>query len=172
MLNLDMPTILNILRELAYPFFALFLLVLTIVYVPKQKFGSLFWVSLVWGFFFSIIFNLIFGEWLHLFHWEHAYPFIFLGSPIWLSIAWLAAIMFYLRFIPTREVWYVFPVYLLVFVFASLALETIFNQAGLFFYTGWNPFYRFLASLILFYGAAWHQRVLSKARAKDSQDVT
>lgn len=158
-------------RELAYPFFALFLLILTLVYVPKQKFGSLFWVSFVWGFFFSIIFNWIFGEWFHLFHYEHAYPFVFLGSPIWLSLAWLASIMFYLRFVPTREVWYIFPVYLFVFVFASLALERIFYQIGLFHYTGWNAVYRFLASTLIFYGAAWHQGVLDKVPAKGNQEA-
>ena len=80
--------------------------------------------------------------------------------------------MFFLRFIPTREVWYVYPVYIFVFIFASLALERIFYQIGLVHYTGWNPFDRFIASTFVFFGAAWHQGVLDKLPTKGNQEAT
>ena len=107
---------------------------------------------------FAILFSRVFG----LFHYAKAGPFLFLGSPLWLNLAWLGSMMIYLRFLPIRKIWYIIPVYVLIFSVASTALDMVFHQAGLLIHTGWNSFYRFLVAIPWFYGAAWHQQLLDK----------
>lgn len=152
--------------EYHYPLFTMIIFGLVLAFVPKNKVPQLFWTSLVWGFFVSVLFVLIFGKLLRLFHYDKADPFTFYESPIWVNVAWLGAVMLYLRFLPTREVWYVFPAYLLVFSFASMVLDKIFHQTGMLSYSGWQPFYRFLASVFLFYCSAKHQWALEKKDLK------
>lgn len=146
--------------EIYYPAFTFLMLFLTIIFVPKNKFKSLFWLSLIWGFLFSIFFVFVFGGLLNLLQWRHAEPFSFYGAPVWLNVAWLLAIMIYLYFLPTQKEWYYFASYLLGFAFASAILDKIFNQIGLLDYIHWNPFYRFLVALFWFYGAACHRNYM------------
>lgn len=154
--------------EYYYPLFASFMLILTIVYVPKEEFGRLFWTSLLWGYFMSALYIPTFSGLFHLFHYVRVKPFVFLGAPVWLNVAWLSALMFYLRFLPTRKVWYVFPLYVFIFAWASATLDRVFNEAGLLIYTGWNPFYQFILAYAWFYGAARYQWALDKAQLMEN----
>jgi hypothetical protein len=145
-----------------YPLFALLMLVVVFVFVPKEKFGSLFWVSLIWGYVGTFLFNGIVGAGLDWFDWRFSGGFQVLGVSHWLALAWLLAMMLFLRFLPTRKAIYAFPGYLVAFAWASGMLDLQFHQLGLLVYHHWNPFYRFLLGLIWFYGAARHQWALER----------
>ena len=54
--------VLGIPVEYYYPAFALFMLLLTIVLVPKNKIKTLFWLGLLWGFLGSMVVGTIFSR--------------------------------------------------------------------------------------------------------------
>ena len=118
-------------KELYYPSCAMFLFVLALVLVPKDKFKTLFWHGLVWGFLASYLFAWIFGMELQLFEYQLAEPFKVFGVCLWLAFAWIPAIMIYLHYLPSSELWYAFPLYLLIFSLASASLDEVFHGAGL-----------------------------------------
>ena len=146
--------------EYYYPVFSGFMLFLTLVFVPRNQFKSLFWLGLIWGFLGSMIVGTIFGQIFKMFRWEYAMPFLFFGHPTWINLAWLLAIILYLYYLPTQKEWYFLAVYVIGFAVASATLDTIFHQIGLFHYLHWSPFYRFLVALAWFYGAACHHNYL------------
>lgn len=146
--------------EYYYPALALLLLALVIIFVPREEFRRLFWLAFFWGYIGSKVFAIIIGTILHLYQWKHAMPFEFLGTPHWLVFGWGLAMVLYFNFMPQSKEWYAFPIYLAIFTLASTALDQIFHNAGLLEYIYWNPFYRFIAALVWFYGAAWHYNYL------------
>ena len=151
--------------EYYYPAFTILILVLTMVFVPKEKIKSFFWLSLLWGFLGSMIIGTIFGGIFKLFKWEYAMPFLVYGHPTWINLAWLLAFIIYLYYLPTQKEWYYLAIYLVCFATASAILDLIFNQIGILHYRHWNPFYRFIVALLWFYGAACHCNYL-KAKGK------
>jgi hypothetical protein len=148
--------------EFFYPIFTFLMLLLTMLFVPRKEFKSLFWLSFIWGFGVSIFFVLIFSELLNLLKWRYAFPFTFYGSPVWLNIAWLFSIMIFLYYLPTQKEWYYFTIYLFGFAFASAILDQIFMQIGLLEYIHWNPICRFFVALAWFYGAAFHHHFMKE----------
>lgn len=146
--------------EYYYPALAFLLLALVVLFIPKEDFKRLFWISFLWGYLGSKSFAFVVGEVLHLYQWKHAMPFKFLGAPHWLVLGWGLAMMLYLYFLPKSKEWYVFPVYLLIFTMASAALDQIFHNAGLLEYIHWSPLHRFVLALLWFYGAARHYNYL------------
>ena len=117
--------------EYYYPIFSGFMFILAYLLIPREKFTNLFWFGLIWGFLFSIIYVLIFGNLFNLFRYQHVEPFTFYGSPLWINFAWIFAIMLYLYFLPQQRIWYLFPLYIFTFSIASAALDTIFNKTGM-----------------------------------------
>ena len=81
--------------EYYYPGFAVLMFILLIVFVPKEKFKSYFWLALIWRCLGSIFVGTIFGGILKLFRWEYAMPFLFYGHPIWINLAWLLEFVFF-----------------------------------------------------------------------------
>ena len=151
--------------EYYYPGFAVLMFILLIVFVPKEKFKSYFWLALIWGCLGSIFVGTIFGDILKLFRWEYAMPFLFYGHPIWINLAWLLEFVFFLHYLPTQKEWYYGATYIIGFAIVSAFLDKIFNQIGMLHYNHWNPWYRFFVALAWFYGAAYHCNYL-KARGK------
>ncbi len=146
--------------EYYYPALAFLLLVLVVLFVPREEFRKLFWLAFFWGYIMSKFFAIIIGSILHLYQWKHDMPFEFLGAPHWLVFGWGLALMLYFNFMPKAKEWYAFPIYLLIFSLSSAALDQIFHNAGLLEYIHWNPFYRFMFAIAWFYGAAWHYNYL------------
>ena len=140
------------------PVFGLFLLLLLVVFVPRERYKELFWFGLVWGFLFSTAVTFLFSEVFHLFHYEKVKPFILFGAPLWLTFAWIPAVMLYLYFLPDGGEWYVFPLYLLGFAVAGMEIDGVLNQGGLLVYDRWAPFCRFILSLAWFSLVALHYR--------------
>ena len=140
------------------PVFGLFLLLLLVIFVPRERYKELFWFGLVWGFLFSTAATFLISEVFHLFHYERVKPFILFGAPLWLTFAWIPAVMLYLHFLPEGGEWYVFPLYLVGFAVAGMEIDGVLNRGGLLLYDHWTPFYRFLLSLIWFYLVALHYR--------------
>lgn len=155
--------------EYYYPIFSVFMFALAYLLIPREKFTNLFWYGLIWGFLFSIIYVLIFGNLFNLFRYQHTEPFTFLGSPLWLNFAWIFAVMLYLHYLPQETVWYLFPLYILSFSIASAALDMVFNKTGMLEYINWNPFYRFILMLIWFYGLKVHSKALAPKATQDTR---
>ena len=145
--------------EYYQPALAFLLLGLVVLFVPKEEVRKLFWLAFLWGYIGSKTFIVISGM-LNLTKWKHMMPFEFLGAPHWLVFGWGMTMILFFSFMPKSKEWYAFPVYLLIFGLASAALDNIFHNAGLLEYIHWNPFYRFILTLIWFYGAAWHYNYL------------
>lgn len=143
-----------------YPVFVFFMMAFVVLFIPKERYRALFWISLFWGFFVCHIFILIFGGLFHLFQWAHAKPFVFLDAPLFIKTAWLLAMMVYFYFLPRRREWYVTSLYIFMFSFISAALDDIFHQIGLLTYYHWNPWYRFFLALVWFSIATIHYRRL------------
>jgi hypothetical protein len=153
--------------EMLYPIFALFLFGLAIIFIPRDKFKDLFWVSLIWGYMFSIL-SAFLGREFGLFEWRRIFPFEFLGSVQWLDFAWIFAVMLFLYYIPESKGWYIYPSYLTIFSVASAAIDMIFHELDLLAYINWNPFCRFGLALFWFYGATVHHRY----QLKQDEDPT
>jgi hypothetical protein len=139
-----------------YPLCALLFWGLASVLIPKGKWKPLFWYGLVWGFLAGYIFIWIFGFGFHLFEYKLGEPFKSFGVCVWLTFAWIPAIMIYLYELPSSRVWYVYPMYLIVFALASASLDQVFHAAGLLKYDHWNPFFRFIIALLWFWWAKLH----------------
>ncbi|HEX3046433.1 MAG TPA: hypothetical protein VHY08_16875 [Bacillota bacterium] len=160
--------VLGIPVEYYYPAFTIFMLLLTIIFVPRNKFKSLFWLSLLWGFLGSMVVGMIFGGIFKMFRWEYAMPFMFLGHPTWINLAWFLAMILYFYYLPTQKAWYFLALYVIVFAVASTNLDVIFQQIGMLHYLHWRPFYRFLVAIVWFYGAAYHYQYLkNKGEIRD-----
>jgi hypothetical protein len=61
---------------------------------------------MLWGTGLDLILILLFKV-LNLYHYVNADPFDFYGSPIFINLAWAAAVMFFLHFLPARKEKYV-----------------------------------------------------------------
>ncbi len=131
---------------------------LALFLIPKEKYKPLFWYGLIWGYLAGSIFAWIFGQWLHCYEYKLVEPFRPFYTNIWLNFAWIPTIMIYLFYLPTSNLWYIYPLYLITFSLASAGLDDIFHQAGLLKYYHWNLFIRFIISLIWFWGVKVHYK--------------
>ncbi len=156
-----MPTFSN---ALYYPAFALTMYLFLLTLVPRQKIKQLFWFGLIWGSGVDLALILLFRS-LKLYAYVNAAPLDFYGSPILLNLAWTAAIILYIYFMPQRPEWYVFPLYLITFGIIGTLIGVFLYNAGLIEEIHWNELWRFLFFIPWFYGAAWHYRRL-KARSE------
>ncbi len=142
--------------EVNYPIFALFLILLVVLFVRKDRFIPLFWPSFIWGFLADTLFVLFFGSWLKLFHWTRTMPFDFYGSPVWLNFAWLLAMMLFFNFLPKRRDSYHRLLYLATFALVAALIDLVFHNIGLLQYHHWHPLYRFGMVLIWLQLASWN----------------
>lgn len=145
--------------ELNYPLFALFLVLLVVLFVKKDRFIPLFWPSFIWGFLADVVFVMFFGRWLGLFQWVRTLPFDFYGSPVWVNFAWILAMMLFFNFLPKRNGGYVRPLYF----FAFALIDQVFYHIGLLKYIRWSPFWRFATVLVWEILAAWNYTRLNPA---------
>lgn len=146
--------------EYNYPILALLLFGIVLSFIPKEEVRRLFWISFLWGYLESKLSVFIFSKIFKCYQYRYAMPFEFLGAPHWLVLGWTFTLMIYFYFLPKTKEWYAFPIYLFAFTLTSTALDKIMNQIGLLEYINWNPFYRFIIALLLFYAAARHYRYL------------
>ena len=146
--------------EYNYIILALLLFGLVLSFIPKEEVRRLFWLSFLWGYLESKVSVFILTKLLKFYRYRYAMPFQFLGTPHWLVLGWTFTLMIYFYFLPKTKQWYAFPLYLFAFAMTSTALDKIMNQIGLLEYIHWNPFYRFILAMLLFYLAARHYRYL------------
>lgn len=103
-----------------------------------------------------------------MFRYQHAEPFTFLGSPLWLNFAWIFGAMLYLHYLPQGEEWHLFPLYILTFSIAGAALDMVY-KTGILEYITWNPFYRFIIAMFRFYGVTLHSKALASKAIQDKK---
>jgi hypothetical protein len=146
-------------NRLAYPIFALLILSLTLLFVPRQEIKKLFWFSLLWGSTADIVLILLF-RCLHLYQYLKLSPYDFFGAPMWLPLAWSPAVILYIYFFPARKEWYYIIFYITAFAVIGTAIGMFFTQIGLLKEIHWHPLLRFPVQFIWFYGAMRHYRYL------------
>jgi hypothetical protein len=137
-------------REVYYPLLALFMWVFALVLIPRDRFKPLLFYGLVWGFLAGFLFAWIFKAGLHLMEFKLVEPFSVFGVNLWISFAWIPAIMVFLYHLPSSKRWYFFPVYLLIFALASASIDKLFHGMGLLKYNFWNPWFRFIVAILWF----------------------
>ena len=150
-----------------YPAFALTMLFFILVFIPRQKIQKVFWFSLLWGSGVDIIL-IWFFKLLNLYHYVKSDPFSFYGSPIFINLAWTAAVMLFIHFLPARKEKYVFPIYLAGFAMTGVFIGVFLKNAGLIVETHWNELLRFPVIFFWFYGCYLHYQYLKK---EDSQTI-
>ena len=140
---------------------------LALVLIPKEKFKPLFWYGLIWGYLAGHIFAWIFGVGLHCYEYKLIKPFRPFYANAWLNFAWIPAIMIYLFHLPTSNLWYVYPLYLVTFSLASASIDDIFHEAGLLKYYHWSSLIRFIITLTWFWGVKVHYNATKDTIQKD-----
>lgn len=139
--------------EAWYPMFAFALFLIALAFIPRKHMRMLFLESLVWGFFASLVY-LASGSALGLFHYRRAGPFAFLGSPIWLNLAWIPAILIFLYFKPPMKKPILFWSYLLLFSLMSAMVDTSFLHLGVLEHFHWSPAATSLVAVFWYLGAS------------------
>jgi hypothetical protein len=152
-------------NSFAYPIFALLILTLTLLFVPRPTIKQLFWFSLLWGSTVDVLLILLF-RYLNLYHYLKLSPYDFFGAPMWLPLAWSPAIIIFIYFFPSRKEWYYSFFYLAAFSAIGLAIGMFFTQIGLLQEIHWNPLLRFPVQFLWFYGAIQHYRYLESPEKK------
>lgn len=154
-------------NSLYYPAFALTMLFFVLVFIPREEIQKTFWFSLLWGSGLDLILILLFKA-LNLYHYVNADPFNFYGSPIFINLAWAAAVMLFIHFLPTRKEKWVLPVYIGMYAFLSLFIGVFLTEAGLLVKTHWNEFLRFPVIYLSFLIGYQHYKYLKK---KDPETI-
>jgi hypothetical protein len=153
-------------NSLAYSIFALLILALTLLLVPRSTIKILFWFSLLWGSSVDVLLILLF-RYLQLYHYLKLNPYDFFGAPMWLPLAWSPAIIIFIYFLPPNKEWYYSFFYIAAFSAIGMAIGMFFTQVGLLQEIHWNPLLRFPVQFLWVYGALRHHRYL-ESRGKES----
>lgn len=154
-------------NSLYYPAFAVTMLFFVLAFVPRKEIKKIFWFSVLWGTGLDLILILLFKV-LNLYHYVNADPFDFYGSPIFINLAWAAAVMLFLHFLPARKEKYILPVYISLYAVLGLFIGVFLTKAGLIVETHWNELLRFPVVYLSFYACYKHYQYLKK---KDSETI-
>ena len=149
-----------------YPLLALGLFVVMVTLVPREYIRKYFFAGLLWGTLGSWLFVLA-AQGLNLFHYQHVEPFGVLEAPIWLNLAWAAAIVVFLYNRPPKEHSVVFWIYVVLFSFLSAAFDQTMNNLGLLDYIFWSPWARFCVAIPWLWGTLWFQECIIEGRVGD-----
>lgn len=93
----------NLPSELLYMIFAVILLGIAAVLVPRQDIKRLFPAAIIAGSMVAFIFVFLFGKPFGLFKYSNYGPYHIFGVPFWLLLAWHPAILVFLHFLPKKE---------------------------------------------------------------------
>ncbi|HEX3047445.1 MAG TPA: hypothetical protein VHY08_22020 [Bacillota bacterium] len=154
-------------NSLYYPAFAATMLFFVLVFIPRKEIQKIFWFSLLWGTGLDLILVLLFKA-LNLYHYIKADPFDFYGSPVFINLAWAAAVMLFIHFLPARKEKYVFPLYLAMYALLGVLIGVFFAKADLIVETHWNELLRFPVVYLSFYAGYKHYQYLKN---KDSETI-
>lgn len=138
---------------LCYPALAFILLGIALIAIPRRGVRRLFPQSLLFGFVLSFVF-VVLTRALNLMHYVHYGPFVLLGSPVWLNLAWSPAILVFLYFRPGMDQTFLFWSYILGFSLMSAVLNEALFRLGLLVQDHWSSWARFAVGIGWFYAAA------------------
>lgn len=147
-----------------YPVFALLMFTLMLLLVPRKVIRRLLWFGMIWGAAVDLTLILIFSVWLKLYRYEQTFPFDFYGVPIWINLAWAAAVIMFLYFLPEGKLKVPFYLYLTAFSMCSVFIGEVFVKLGMIKEIFWDELLRFPVTFMWFYGVAWNYKYLT---AKD-----
>lgn len=153
--------------NLYYPAFALTMLFFVLVFIPRAELKKTFWFSVLWGTGLDLILVLLFKV-LNIYHYVKAEPFDFYGSPIFINLAWAAAVMLFIHFLPARKEKYILPLYISLYAVLGMFIGVFLTKAGLIVETYWNELLRFPVVYLSFWIGFKHYQYL---KTKDSETI-
>ncbi len=154
-------------NSLYYPAFAFIMLFFVLVFVPRKELKKIFWFSLLWGTGLDVTLVLLFKA-LKLYHYVNADPFNFYGSPMFINLAWAAAVMLFIYFLPARKEKYILLLYIATYAMLGVFIGVFLTKAGLIVETRWNVLLRFPIIYLAFYGVYKHYQYL---KMKDNKTI-
>ncbi|MFW6281790.1 MAG: hypothetical protein ACOC1O_03220 [bacterium] len=122
--------------SLFYPIFMTFLLTLSLILVNRKKYQYLFFHGLLG----AIISSLILIINIHLIKaWNYVETggYSVLGVPIFILVAWIAAIILFLWGLPETKFKWVHYLYIGLFALIGAGIDNIFHDLGLRSYADW-----------------------------------
>ena len=119
-----------------YPLWAVFMLVLSLILVNKEEYKYLFPHGLLGGVTTSIIL-IIFIKIIKSWKYTSSNPYIVLGVPIFIVLAWFAAKIIFLWGLPKKTSKWVIYLYIGLFAILGAAIDYIFHNLGLRPYAKW-----------------------------------
>lgn len=139
--------------------FALTILFLVLLFIPKPEIQRLFWLSMLWGSGSDFIFEHIY-YFFHITLYQHMEPFNIGFLPLWTVCAWTPANILYFYFLPKRKEAYVFWVNLVMWSGFCYVVATILKNLDLLVFIHGGPWLWFFISIPFYYFMAKHYRYL------------
>lgn len=129
--------------------FALGILFLVMVFIPKGEIQRLFWLSALWGSGSNFIIEYIFVL-AGLTQYEHIMPFNIGVLPLWTILAWALAVMLFIYFLPQRKEKYIRWMYILLWSTFTWFVAVIFRNLGILVFIKGGPWIWFITGLVMY----------------------
>ena len=133
-----------------YLVFALGLLFLLLVFMPKHDIRRLFWLGLLWGSGSSFIVEHIY-HFVGLTKYKHVEPFNIGFLPLWTIAAWTPAIMLFIYFLPKRKEKYIYCLYLVMWSAFTSFVAVTFRNLGILVFLRGGPWIWFVGGFASYY---------------------
>jgi hypothetical protein len=138
------------------------MLLLLLAFVPRPTIKKWFWFGMLWGSGMDIFLILLF-KLSHFYFYLNTKPFDFYGVPIWLTFAWIPAIIMFIHFLPQRKEPYIFYLYLSSFAMLGVLIGIFFTQISLIKEIHWHSLLRFPVQFLWLFGTHAHYQALKKS---------
>lgn len=120
---------------LLYPTFLIITFLLTLIFIPKDKYKEYFIYGILIGGLGDIVVVFLMQNVLGIMWFKNQGIFYVLGQMALSPLCWTESIMIFLYFLP-RKRWFLY-LYLLVWASISLGYGYIVHNAGLFYFVYW-----------------------------------
>ncbi|WP_075366905.1 hypothetical protein [Desulfosporosinus metallidurans] len=158
-MNIDLPYFAYLLG------FALGILFLMVVFIPRGEIQKLFWFSVLCGAGLNLSIEYIFVH-IGLTRYEHIIPFNFGVLPIWTVLAWAPAVMLFIYFLPQRKETYIRWMYILLWSIFTWGVAVIFSNLGILVFIKGGPWIWFITGFVCYPFIIKYYRFLG-TRSKD-----
>lgn len=133
-----------------YPLmFAFGILLLTIIFIPRDEIRKLFWLSVLLGSGLDLA-NESGLTLLGITWYDHTAPFKIGLLPLWTILAWAPAVMLFIYFIPQRSEKYIQWLYIFIWSVFSWFVAIIFNNLEILVFLKGGPWIWFILGMIYY----------------------
>ena len=119
-----------------YPLWAFIMLSLSLILVDRKSYKYLLAHGILGAIITGVIL-LIFMELINAWQYVEAEPYIILGIPVFIGVAWFATIIIFLWALPREESHWISYVYIALYAFSGAGIDNFFHNLGLRSYADW-----------------------------------